>query len=80
VLPGAHETPRVEEVVEQGVERGEYDAYRTGVEAWADRIPVGRLGDPMELGRTVAFLSSPQSAFLSGVALPIDGGESASTL
>jgi 3-oxoacyl-[acyl-carrier protein] reductase len=80
VLPGTHETPRVEDVVEQGVERGDHDSYDAGVEEWADRIPAGRLGDPMELGRTVAFLSSPQSAFLSGVAVPIDGGESNSML
>ncbi len=80
VLPGTHETPRIEELVEQGLERGEYDSYEAGVEEWADRIPVGRLGDPMELGRTVAFLSSPQSAYLAGVAVPIDGGEGASTL
>ena len=80
VLPGTHETPRVEEVVEQGLARGEYDSYGAGVAEWADRIPAGRLGDPMELGRTVAFLSSPQSAFLTGVAIPIDGGESGSTL
>ena len=36
--------------------------------------PTGRLGDPTELGRTVAFRSSSQSAFLSGVAVPVDGG------
>jgi 3-oxoacyl-[acyl-carrier protein] reductase len=80
VLPGTHETPRVEELVDQGVERGDYDSYDDGLEEWADRIPVGRLGDPMELGRTVAFLSSPQSAYLTGVAVPIHGGEGASTL
>jgi NAD(P)-dependent dehydrogenase (short-subunit alcohol dehydrogenase family) len=34
----------------------------------------------MELGRTVAFLRSPQSAYLTGVAVPIHGGEGASTL
>ena len=58
VLPGTHETPRVEELVDQGVERGDYDSYDDGLEEWADRIPIGRLGDPMELGRTVA--SSPR--------------------
>ncbi|WP_336023475.1 SDR family oxidoreductase [Halobellus salinisoli] len=80
VLPGTHETPRVEELVEHGVQDGTYDSYESGIEAWAGEIPVGRIGDPMELGRTVAFLSSPQSAYLSGAAIPIDGGESASNL
>ncbi|MFD1600053.1 SDR family oxidoreductase [Halobellus rarus] len=80
VLPGTHETARVEELVEQGVQEGEYDSYEAGLDDWAGEIPVGRIGDPMELGRTVAFLSSPASSFISGVALPIDGGASASNL
>ena len=80
VLPGTHETPRVEELVEEGIHDGEYDSYEEGLDDWAEGIPVGRLGDPMELGRTVAFLSSPVSSFTSGVAIPIDGGSSASNL
>jgi len=80
VLPGTHETPRVETLVEREVEEGTYDSYESGLADWAGAIPVGRIGDPMELGRTVAFLSSPQSAYLSGVAIPVDGGKSASNL
>jgi 3-oxoacyl-[acyl-carrier protein] reductase len=34
----------------------------------------------MDLGRTVAFLSSPQSEYINGIALPIDGGAGASNL
>jgi 3-oxoacyl-[acyl-carrier protein] reductase len=80
VLPGTHETPRVEALVEEGLEDGDYDSYEEGLDDWTREIPVEHLGDPMDLGRTVAFLSSPQSRYLSGVALPIDGGESASNL
>ena len=32
VLPGAHETPRIEDLVEQSLERGEYDSYEEGVD------------------------------------------------
>ncbi|RLM89267.1 SDR family oxidoreductase [Halobellus sp. Atlit-38R] len=80
VLPGTHETPRVEALVDESLETGAYDSYEEGIDDWAQEIPAGHLGDPMDLGRTVAFLSSPQSSYLSGVALPIDGGESASNL
>ena len=80
VLPGTHETPRVESTVQREVERGDHDSYEAGIESWMEAIPAGRIGDPMELGRTVAFLSSPQSAYLTGVALPIDGGASRSTV
>ncbi|WP_049969285.1 SDR family oxidoreductase [Haladaptatus cibarius] len=74
VLPGAHETPRIQELVEAALERGEYDSYEEGLADWANDIPMNRVGDPMELGDTVAFLSSDRTSFVNGVALPIDGG------
>jgi 3-oxoacyl-[acyl-carrier protein] reductase len=80
VLPGPHETARIRELVEQAVDRGEFDTYDEGLEARGSNIPVGRIGDPMELGNTVAFLSSPLSGFINGVAVPIDGGSGASNL
>ena len=80
VLPGAHETSRIEDLVEQAVERGEYDSYEEGLDARGAGIPVGRIGDPIELGEVVAFLSSPRSSFVDGVAIPIDGGASSSNL
>ncbi|KZN25175.1 oxidoreductase [Haladaptatus sp. R4] len=75
VLPGSHETPRIRELVEQSLERGEYDNYEEGLADWADGIPMERVGDPKELGDVVAFLSSDRASFVNGVALPIDGGK-----
>ncbi len=80
VLPGSHETARIEELVEQAVERGEYDSYEEGLDARSEGVPVERIGDPMELGEVVAFLSSPRASFVNGAAIPIDGGASASNL
>ena len=74
VLPGSHETPRIEELVETGVERGEYDSYDEGLADWSDGIPLERVGDPRELGDAVAFLSSARASFITGTALPVDGG------
>ena len=74
VLPGAHETPRIEELIEQAMERGEYDSYDEGLDDWATDIPLDRIGDPMELGDAVAFLSSERASFVNGVAMPVDGG------
>jgi NAD(P)-dependent dehydrogenase (short-subunit alcohol dehydrogenase family) len=37
-------------------------------------IPTRRYGTPEDIGRAVAFLSSPQAANINGVALPVDGG------
>jgi glucose 1-dehydrogenase/3-oxoacyl-[acyl-carrier protein] reductase len=74
VLPGTHETPRIEELVRQAMARGEYDSYEAGVADWADGIPMERVGDPRELGDVVTFLASERAGFVTGVALPVDGG------
>ncbi|OVE85429.1 SDR family oxidoreductase [Natronolimnobius baerhuensis] len=79
VLPGPHETARIEELVDQAVERGEYDSYEEGLASFATN-PLERVGDPMELGNTVAFLSSPQSGFINGQSIVIDGGTTGSNL
>jgi len=80
VLPGTHETPRIQELVEQAVERGEYDSYEEGMDTRSSGIPVGEVGDPMGLGRTVAFLSSPESGYINGQAIVLDGGAGSSNL
>nr|MBA2382394.1 SDR family oxidoreductase [Chloroflexota bacterium] len=38
------------------------------------RIPLGRYGDPAEVGRLGAFLLSPAASYISGAIVPIDGG------
>ncbi|WP_049972264.1 SDR family oxidoreductase [Haladaptatus cibarius] len=80
VLPAPHETARQQELIQAAVDRGEYDSYEEGLDAKGDINPLGRIGDPMELGDAVAFLSSEQSSFINGVAIPIDGGQGASNL
>ncbi len=36
--------------------------------------PVGRLGEPAEIGAVVAWLCSDAASFVTGVAMPVDGG------
>ncbi len=44
------------------------------------RTPMGRWGDPKDLIGAAIFLASPASNFVTGVALPVDGGFSISML
>jgi 3-oxoacyl-[acyl-carrier protein] reductase len=80
VLPGPHETARMRELIRQGVERGEYGSYEDGRAARSEAIPLGRLGDPMELGDVVAFLCSPRAGYVNGAAIPVEGGGGRSNL
>jgi len=80
VLPGAHETSRIEDLMEQAIERGEHADMAEARAAWSEGVPLERIGDPMELGNTVAFLSSPASGYINGAAVPIDGGSTGSNL
>ena len=39
-----------------------------------EKTPMQRWASPVEIGEVVAFLCSPKAAFITGVALPVDGG------
>jgi NAD(P)-dependent dehydrogenase (short-subunit alcohol dehydrogenase family) len=61
VFPGPVETPMLD------------DATQTRLAAMA---VIGRLGKPMEIADTVAFLVSEQASFITGSELVVDGGQS----
>ncbi len=60
--PGLHDTPRIRELY-----GGELDARDAG-------IPAGVIGRPEDFGRIAAFLCSESASFVTGTAIPIDGG------
>ena len=47
------------------------DAFRTDL---LSRIPLGRVGDPVDVAAAVVYLASPASAMVTGTTLMIDGG------
>lgn len=43
----------------------------------ADAIPMGRGGEPEEIAEAIVFLLSDAASYITGVALPVDGGKQA---
>ena len=41
-----------------------------------DRTPLGRFGEPADIGWAAVYLTSPAAKFVTGVVLPVDGGVS----
>lgn len=80
VLPAPHETDRQRELIQTAVDQGEFESYEEGLDSKGELNPLGRIGDPMELGDIVAYLSSNRSSFINGTAVPVDGGQGASNL
>lgn len=42
--------------------------------AWIAQIPARRFADPADIAHAILFLASEESAYVNGVALPVDGG------
>lgn len=68
VCPGTINTPMVERMTAGG----ELDP-----EGAVAAIPMGRLGEAAEIAASVLWLCSPASSYVTGVALPVDGGYTA---
>lgn len=73
VCPGYTRTERVDELAKSFAEEGKgtFDEFFKNIEK---NIPLGRLGRPEELAKAVVFLCSEAAAYITGVALHVDGG------
>ena len=63
VLPGLTRTPTIETFMDE--------RYKKDIIA---NTPLGRIAEPEEIARVIAFLSSDEASFITGVALPVSGG------
>jgi NAD(P)-dependent dehydrogenase (short-subunit alcohol dehydrogenase family) len=64
VCPGLIDTPMT---------RGAY-VIDASIAAWREVCPLGRPGTPEDVAKAMLFLASDDAGFITGVALPVDGG------
>jgi NAD(P)-dependent dehydrogenase (short-subunit alcohol dehydrogenase family) len=83
-LDHAHENIRVNcicpAIVETDLVRGLFDSAPNGEalrRARAALIPLGRMGKPEDVAEMAVFLASRESSWMTGAAIPLDGGLSA---
>jgi len=80
-MEGARQGVRVNAIVPGQVQTPATEAYNTHAPEAAARtteaIPMGRGGQPDELAQAIAFLLSDAASYITGVALPVDGGKAA---
>lgn len=62
VAPGITETDMTRERIE------------TGRQAYLDKLPVGRIGEPEDIANAVAFLASEKSSYITGQVIHCNGG------
>jgi|SRR5690625_3628257 len=72
VMPGLMNTPMaIEGYVSRGKAREELIAERNA------RVPLGTMGTAWDVANAALFLASDEAQFITGVVLPVDGGQAA---
>jgi NAD(P)-dependent dehydrogenase (short-subunit alcohol dehydrogenase family) len=69
VLPGAIDTPMLWGNLRDGMEP------QALIDMLVKQHPIGRIGVPGDVARSVAFLLDPENSFVTGALLAVDGGQ-----
>ena len=67
ILPGITRTPMIARLSDDPTFSGMFDRLRA-------RHPIGRFGEPSEIGEAAKWLLSDASSFVNGAAIAVDGG------
>ncbi len=68
LCPGIVDTPMLDRFIDSAPDP------KQARREFAQQQPLGRLASPEECASVALFLSSPAASFVTGVALPVDGG------
>ncbi|MGO8798470.1 MAG: SDR family NAD(P)-dependent oxidoreductase [Roseiarcus sp.] len=73
VMPGLLDTPMIYRQISAS-----YRSVEEMVVARNAMVPLGRMGDAWDVANASVFLASDEARFITGVCLPVDGGQSCS--
>ncbi|MBI5104873.1 MAG: SDR family oxidoreductase [Solirubrobacterales bacterium] len=72
ICPGTVDTPMLKQFFQAP---GESDTVlEERLASFKQAVPLGRISQPQEIAELVLFLAGERSSFITGVAVPIDGG------
>ncbi len=71
IMPGLIDTPLIYKQIS-----GQYASKEEMVAARNAAVPVGRMGTAWDIANAAVFLASDDAQFITGVCLPVDGGQS----
>jgi 3-oxoacyl-[acyl-carrier protein] reductase len=77
ILTGGCLTDRLDSLLQKKIE-GTGQSMEQAIEEIEKTIPVRHLATPEEFARIVLFLTAPEAGYLTGAAIPLDGGASKS--
>lgn len=74
IMPGLIDTPLIYRQISD-----QYDSPEAMVAARNALVPMGRMGTAWDIAAAAVFLASDEAKFITGVCLPVDGGQSCGT-
>lgn len=71
IMPGLIDTPMIYKQIS-----GQYASVEEMVAARNAAVPMGKMGTAWDIANAAVFLASDEARFITGVCLPVDGGQS----
>ncbi len=72
IMPGLMDTPLIYQQIS-----GQYRSKEEMVKARNESCPMGKMGTAWDVAHAAVFLASDEAGFITGVCLPVDGGQTA---
>jgi NAD(P)-dependent dehydrogenase (short-subunit alcohol dehydrogenase family) len=74
IMPGLIDTPLIYKQISS-----QYASVEEMVAARDAQVPMGKMGTAWDIANAAVFLASDEAKFITGVCLPVDGGQSCTT-